>query len=45
MVAALRSGLGSAAPIRCEATSVSLLEEHVDGTWSTHTTFAFEGPA
>ncbi len=43
MVAELRSGLGSVTPIRCEATVVSLLEEHADGTWSTRATFPFEG--
>ena len=44
MVRALRSGLRSATPIRCDATAVSLLQEHADGTWSTRATFPFHGP-
>ena len=44
MVAELRSGLGPATPIRCEATAVALLAEHADGTWSTRAEFPFEGP-
>ena len=44
MVAELRSGLGPAMPIRCEATAVALLAEHADGTWSTRAEFPFEGP-
>ena len=44
MVAELRSKLGPATPIRCEATAVALLAEHADGTWSTRAEFPFEGP-
>jgi 2'-5' RNA ligase len=39
----LEAGLGPSLPIICEASSVCLLEERGDGTWSARASFPFQG--
>ena len=43
MAEEIAAGLGASLPIVCEATSVCLLEERADGTWSARASFPFEG--
>ena len=43
VLAELRTGLDPLLPIHCVAREVSLLEEHVDGTWSLRAALPLEG--